>query len=303
MPEVQIFISYRRDDSAGYARAIYDELARHWGAERVFIDVDDIGAGQAFADVIGQAVRGSGVLLVLIGQRWLGQRVGQPSRLFEAQDFVRLEVSAALARGTHIIPLLLDGAAMPTAAQLPEPLQALAGRNALELRGTHFAADMARLVAAIHGALPANAAPAPHRPWRRRGAIIGAAAAALAATTMVALRPRARADINGTWQADVEYDWPNARYVERFEFSGEKGGLQGSASFLGVRRGVLEGGIDQDGLHFITRTAESSGSGDNTRELVHRYRGRWVNGEIQFVMQTEGGSSAHVPIKFVARRH
>lgn len=302
MPEVQIFISYRRDDSAGYARAIYDELARHWGAERVFIDVDDIGAGQAFADVIGQAVRGSGVLLVLIGQRWLGQRVGQPSRLFEAQDFVRLEVSAALARGTHIIPLLLDGAAMPTAAQLPEPLQALAGRNALELRGTHFAADMAQLVAAIQGTLPANTGQPARRRWQRRGAVIGTAVALVAVATL-ALRPRARLDINGAWQADVEYDWPSARYVERFEFSGEKGGLQGSASFLGVRRGVLEGGIDGDGLHFITRTAESSDGGENTRELVHRYRGRWVNGEIQFVMQTEGGSSAHVPIKFVARRH
>ena len=301
MPDVQIFISYRRNDSAGYARAIYDELARHWGAERVFIDVDDIGAGQAFADVIGQAVRGSGVLLVLIGQRWLGAREGQLSRLFDAQDFVRLEVSAALARGTHIIPLLLDGAAMPTAAQLPEPMQALAGRNALELRGTHFAADMARLVAAIHGALPAIAGQPARRRWQRRGAVIGAAAALVAVATLT-LRPPARPDINGTWQADVEYDWPNARYVERFEFSGEKGGLQGSASFLGVRRGVLEGGTDADGLHFITRTAESSGSGESTRELVHRYRGRWVSGELQFVMQTEGGSSAHVPIKFVARR-
>jgi len=76
MQQPQVFISYRRDDTAGYARAVYDELARHFGPERVFIDVDDIGAGQAFDEVIAHAVGGSKVLLVMIGKRWLGEREG-----------------------------------------------------------------------------------------------------------------------------------------------------------------------------------------------------------------------------------
>src|SRR5882672_2571322 len=99
MRTAQIFISYRRDDAAGYARAVYDELARHFGAERVFIDVDDIAAGQAFDEVIRRAVGTSQVLLVLIGKRWLGERDGAPARISEAGDFVRIEVAAALARG------------------------------------------------------------------------------------------------------------------------------------------------------------------------------------------------------------
>ena len=78
MPAPQIFISYRRDDAAGYARAVGDELARHFGAERVFIDVDDIGAGLAFDDAIRQAVGASRVLLlVMMGKRWQGRARGR----------------------------------------------------------------------------------------------------------------------------------------------------------------------------------------------------------------------------------
>ena len=76
MPEPQIFISYRRDDAAGYARAIGDALSREFGPEQVFIDVDDIGAGQRFDEVIHPALCGSRVLLVLVGRRWLGRRSG-----------------------------------------------------------------------------------------------------------------------------------------------------------------------------------------------------------------------------------
>ena len=78
--------------------------------------------------------------------------------------------------------------------------------------------------------------------------------------------------------------------------------MSGSASFLGVRRGVLEGLADVTGLRFVTRTAETTGSADATRELVHRYRAQSVDGELRFVMQTEGGASPHGPVSFVARR-
>ena len=69
--------------------------------------------------------------------------------------------------------------------------------------------------------------------------------------------PVARAQVNGEWQADVTYDWPDARYAERFAFAGEAGELHGSASFLGVARGVLEGRVDAAGLGFVARTSES----------------------------------------------
>jgi hypothetical protein len=290
-----IFLSYRRDDAAGYARAVYDALAQRFGAERVFMDVDDIEAGQAFDTALQRAVGASKVLLVLIGRRWAGEREGQPPRLFDSGDFVRLEVAAALAGDGTVIPLLIDGATMPTAAQLPADLQPLARRNALELDNSRFAADVERLIAALHDALGSSA---PRRPLRRL-ALAGGLLAVAAGTLTVLWRRRApqRLAINGRWSADITYDWPNAHYTERFEFGGEGGELHGSASFLGVPRGLLEGSVDATGLRFATRSGELGGNA----EEVHRYRGRLVDGELRFVMQTEGGTSAHPPVEFVAR--
>ena len=156
MQQPQIFISYRRDDAAGYARAINDELVRCFGAERVFIDVDDINAGQPFSENIQRSVGDSAVLLALIGKRWRGERDGAAPRIFETGDFVRQEVAAGLAKGLRVIPVLLDGVAMPDPAQLPPDLGALAGRNALELDNTRFAADMERLVREVRGAAPSR---------------------------------------------------------------------------------------------------------------------------------------------------
>ena len=323
MQQPQIFISYRRDDAAGYARAINDELARSFGAERVFIDVDDINAGQPFSEIIQRSVGDSAVLLALIGKRWRGEREGAGPRIFEAGDFVRQEVAAGLAKGLRVIPVLLDGVPMPDPAQLPPDLGALAGRNALELDNTRFAADMAHLVREVRGALGEEAAPpptasAPSRTgWWIAAAVVVVAVAigtlwqsqrSPAPATVSPARvepapvPAARAQVNGDWQADVTYDWDNARFSERFKFAGEADALHGSASFLGVARGVLEGRVDGAGVVFVTRTSETSGSGDSATAVVHRYRGRLAGDELRFVMQTEGGSSAHVPIEFVARR-
>lgn len=314
MDGVRIFISYRRDDSAGYARAIGDELARRWGASSVFMDVDDIGAGQRFAEVIEQAVGASELLLVLIGARWAGPRPGQPPRLFDDDDFVRREVATGLARGMHVIPVLLDGAPMPAATELPPLLQPLTALNAVELRGTRYAADLERLLAALHDALgpPVPAAAVtlarPARGRRRLAVVAGTAGIAGLIGLGWMLRPQtppqppkpSRPQVNGRWEADVEYDWHGARYIEHFEFEGEGDDLYGTASFLRVPRGVLEGRVDPEGLSFVTRTTQTSGGAE--RESVHRYRGRLVDGEFRFVLQTEGGFTRHVPVSFVARR-
>ena len=318
MAPSQIFISYRRDDAAGYARAINDELIRTFGAERVFIDVDDIVAGQPFSDVIQRSVADSAVLLALIGKRWQGERAGATARIFDAGDFVRQEVAAGLAKGLRVIPVLLDGATMPDPAHLPPELAALAGRNALELDNTRFAADMAHLVHAVRDVLGDAATPglAPTRRafthWGLAGALVGVAAvtalwqsrppAPAPATVTPAAAPAPRPPVNGEWRAQVDYDWPNAHYDERFVFSGEGDEVHGSASYLGVARGVLESRIDAAGLAFVTRSSETAGVGGSETAIVHRYRGRVAGDELRFVMQTEGGSSAHQPVEFVARR-
>jgi hypothetical protein len=312
MGQPQIFISYRRDDAAGYARAVHDELSRRFGAERVFIDVDDIDAGQPFSEVIQHSVGGSAVLLALIGKRWHGEREGAPARIGESGDLVRQEVAAGLATyGVRVIPVLVDDAAMPEPAHLPVELRALAGRNALKLDNTRFAADMAHLVREVGDALAGQVGP-PTRSvfskwWLAAAAIAVAATFALwqsrsPAPAAQAPAAAARPPVNGEWRAEVDYDWDNAHQVERFVFSGDGDALHGSASFLGVPRGVVESSVDGAGLRFVTRTSELSTAGGAAAEVVHRYRGRLIGDELRFVMQTEGGSSAHVPIEFVARR-
>ena len=304
MPQVQIFISYRRDDSAGYARALATDLARHWGEEKVFIDVDDIAAGQPFADVIRHAVGRSEVLLVLIGPRWVGLREGQPPRLHDSDDFVRREVATALDRGMQVIPVLLDGARMPAASDLPSSVRALAGRHALELRHSHYAADLDRLLTSLRQTLgegvtaePPNVGP------RRAGLWLLAAAAVLlpAGWWFMHAAATVRPDINGRWQAEVEYDWPNSRYTEQFQFRGEGAVLQGTATFLRAPREVLQGRAEGDVLDFITHSIEVS-SGEAQRQKTQRYRARLVGDELHVNLQIEGGSPPHAPVSFVARR-
>ncbi len=315
MPAGCVFISYRRDDSAGYARALGDALALEFGAARVFIDVDDIAAGQAFGDVIQQQLGSAQLLLVLIGRRWLGERDGAAPRLFDADDFVRREVATGLARGAVVLPVLLDGAAMPKAQQLPPELQALVGRQALTLDNARYADDLQRLMDAVRAVIgvPTAATPAPRR--RRALALVAGAGVLLAAAgAWWGLSQRqderqnerqnehaaAQAAVNGRWLAEIDYGWANARYTETFDLQGGAQLLSGTASFLRVPRVIVEGQRVGDTLIFSTRSTEVLGS--ESRETAHRYRLRLVGDELQGTLQTEGGSSPSGPVAFVARR-
>jgi hypothetical protein len=149
MSNGHIFISYRRDDSAGYTRAIYDQLAKRFTKERIFMDVDAIEPGLPFDEVINQAVGRCEIMLAMIGKRWMEQQPGVGPRVNDEKDFVRLEIAAALSRNVRVIPVLLDGAGMPTEELLPEPLRALARRNAIEISNSRFNSDVDRLVEVV----------------------------------------------------------------------------------------------------------------------------------------------------------
>ena len=110
----------------------------------------------------------------------------------------------------------------------------------------------------------------------------------------------ARPAVNGTWQAEVTYDWPNAHFSERFDFSGDGRRLQGSATFLRVARTLDEGTADADGLRFVTRSTEVAGA--SSRDTEHRYQGQLVGDELRLTMQTVGASTPHAPVAIVARR-
>jgi len=143
----KVFISYRRDDSAGSAGRVWDRLEKEFGSGLLFMDVDAIPFGKNFVKIIRAEVSKCDVFLAVIGPKWLTVRDKQRKRrIDDANDYVRIEISTALQRDIPVVPLLLDGAQMPKANELPKDLQELAVRHALEVRHTSFHPDMDRLV-------------------------------------------------------------------------------------------------------------------------------------------------------------
>jgi len=132
--------------------------------------------------------------------------------------------------------------------------------------------------------------------------VVGLSTFTDAARNLLALLVKdTRPNINGTWKAEVTYDWNNAKYIETFIFNGDGDEVHGTASFLGIKRGILEGRTSKDALRFVTTTGEISGSLP-ARDSIHDYRGSFLGDEIRFIMQTRGGHSEHIPIEFVARK-
>lgn len=145
-----IFISYRREDSAGYAGRLYDRLAAHFGAERVFMDVEGIAPGTDFVDAIERAVTSCKVLIVLIGNEWTGIADGSGRRrLDDPNDFIRLETSTALKRDIRVVPVLLEGAQMPRVDELPDELSSLSRRQAIEISHKQWEASTGNLIEAL----------------------------------------------------------------------------------------------------------------------------------------------------------
>jgi TIR domain len=148
----KVFISYRRADSAGYAGRVMDRLDRELGRDLVFMDVDAIPLGTNFSKVLHEEVAKCSVLLAVIGPNWLDVRDEHGNRrLDDPNDFVRIEIAAALQRNIPVIPILLDGARIPKADELPEDLKELSLRNGMEIHHASFQDDMTRLVRGLKG--------------------------------------------------------------------------------------------------------------------------------------------------------
>jgi hypothetical protein len=141
-----VFLSYRRSDTQDVAGRIFDALAAGFGRQRVFKDVDSIPIGSDFREHIVEQIRQS-VVLVLIGPNWLEPGFGpEQSRLWEPQDFVRLEIETALECGSPMVPVLINGARMPDSAALPPSILPLRGRHGFAVRpDPDFRSDVGRL--------------------------------------------------------------------------------------------------------------------------------------------------------------
>lgn len=157
-----IFISYRRADSQGHARALYDDLCDRYPKHEVFFDLGSIEAGDTFPDLLRDAVGRCRVLLALIGPAWSEVKDDQGRRrLDDERDFVRQEIAHALAQGKRVIPVVFDDAPIPPAGRLPEPLRKLASQDVHTLRGKQYEyatqlQELVRLLGEVEG-VPAAA--------------------------------------------------------------------------------------------------------------------------------------------------
>src|SRR5712671_3722474 len=169
----KIIISYRRADSAAISGRIFDRLASHYGDDAVFMDVDKIPFGTDFREHIRKVLLEGDILLAVIGPNWLGKGADGTSRIKDEGDPVRVEVETALRQKTRMIPVLVDGATMPSTADLPDALCDLAYLNAAPLDvGRDFRAHMDRLIRSIDEVLgPERSRPAAARTGKRRSAL------------------------------------------------------------------------------------------------------------------------------------
>ncbi len=310
-----IFISYRREDSAPYAGRLCDRLSQHFGADRVFMDVDDIPPGADFAAHIGAKIGGCDALLAVIGKQWLttGNTAGQ-LRLGDPNDLVSREIALTLRRGILVIPVLVDGASMPKAAELRSDLKPLAQRNTVTISDHDFRADAAKLIKALE-ALPGLRKPTrqPANQWkadlrqrlRRRLVwkvpliilLVGFAvwwqwrqqAPTTPPLSVATSSDSLAAKLSGRWRGEVTYPW-GAKYREEFFFTPEGNTLFGTASFIGIKRGVEEGRVFGESITFKVRFEETASGG--TRLATNRYEGRLKGDEILLKFFDEAGSPA-----------
>jgi TIR domain/Sel1 repeat len=150
----KIFISYRRDDSAGTAGRLHDRLAERFGQDNLFIDVDNLPAGADFVEYLGKQIANCEIFLCTVGPNWLNAKDDDGRRrLDQPDDYVRVEIAEALKRTIPVIPVLIDGARLPKRAELPEDIASLTRRQAVEVRNSNFRRDADDLTQKINGIL------------------------------------------------------------------------------------------------------------------------------------------------------
>ncbi len=181
----KIFISYRRDDAAGDARSIRDALAVRFGKSNVFMDVDNLLAGQRFDRELDKALTACDVLIAVIGPRWLELLAGRMRG--SERDYVRGEIAAAIQRGILVIPVRVGHEGrmvpLPRDSELPADIAELVLYQKHDVLHERFGGDMERLALAIRAARQGPGS----RPWGRIAGF-GAAGVALVAGAVMAVQ-------------------------------------------------------------------------------------------------------------------
>jgi hypothetical protein len=183
----KIFISYRVHDTAGETGRLVDALKQYFSDDQIFMDIENLEPGADFTEAIEKSLDTCDVFLSIIGPHWLGDRDGQNIRINDPNDWVRLEVSTALQRNIRVVPVLVDGATLPKQEQLPQDLQPLLRRQAIEISNKRWRYDTDQLIRflvqtvgitpkkATQGGQPSATQQKPRKTWVYIGAGFGLA--------------------------------------------------------------------------------------------------------------------------------
>lgn len=336
-----VFISYRRDDSGGYAGRLFDILSARFGRENTFMDLDAIAGGDNFVTVIEQKVGLCEVLLAVIGERWLTITGADGTRRLDSPgDFVRLEIAKALERGVRVIPVLVSKATMPRQEDLPDDLRPLSLREAIDLRDEHFRDDANRLIALLEKTAPGIS----RRPWKVKPSRLVQVIASLLVVVIVvggilllrhskAALP-AKPSPNAVNQpvpagAATAQSYPVApgdtkaapsstvniagkwEATVTYDWPGavypEKFNFEIDGAELSGTASFLQ--VDRGifngkvaGDRVIFTTKTASEMDDKITQDQHYYKGTVAGDTIRFSMLTDSSTDSHVPIHFTAKR-
>ena len=236
-----VFISYRRKDSAPYAGRLCDRLSALFGSESIFMDVQDIRPGQDFTQAIQETLAKCHVLIAIIGPNWLETlRRRDPAQ----EDFVQDEIVEALRRNMTVIPVLVEGAKMPQPGDLPTNLQPLSRHQAVEIRDSRFDDDFAQLTNVLRTVpgLVMSGSPQHVRESRLAGRWkwLAVAAVVVGATVFfLMMRPRT-AELTGGWIAEMHKPG-QPEYRIRLDMIVTDGTLNGTVDYP-TGKAVIGGG-------------------------------------------------------------
>lgn len=246
-----IFISYRREDTAAVAGRLAEDLTEKFGRSSVFLDIDSIPAGIDFGNALTEALDHCRVTLVLIGGHWLSATLPDGTRRLDHEDdLVRKEVAAALGRSdVHVVPVLVEGARMPSSAELPSDISSLSMRNAAELSNKRWSYDVGRLIATANEYDTSRSRLLRRlAKWARRGAPLAALAAVagvIVALTTGGSAPAIAATARIT-EPHAYPDIPLQNYLDTIP--GQLASYRGKLEAQGLTASELKPALQQNGV-------------------------------------------------------
>jgi hypothetical protein len=276
-----IFISYRREDAAPWAGRICDRLEAAFGADHVFMDVEDIAPGADFVEAIEARVASCDILLAIIGPKWLATLRARA----QDSDYVEHEIQAALRRNIRVIPVLVGGVKLPDERELPPALSSLARRQAVELRDSAFDQDVTEFLAGLRS-----------RDTPRRLIwiiLIAGVALALAGAAIFLTLSRRQAALDGTWIVRLQAPGQRA-YTIRLQFVVSGNMLGGQVEYPTGTAAIEAGSIEPGRVTFFTRHTPQFSDQPARINFIIQPRGR----ELDITTITDSGGIA----KGIARK-